>query len=196
LARVPVTAHVNGRSSIDLVLDAGIDCIEHGIYLTSEQARRAKQQGVHFVPTMTGYQENADPKWNRGAAWTQRYGVLWSHHQESVRNALEAGLLIATGTDTLGEVAAEVSLLAGLGMSHMECIRAATINGAIVSGSEAELGSLESGKLADFAVLDGNPLDDLLALRRVCSTVIGGKEFFAEQLDALIPESRFFAPGW
>ena len=47
------------------------------------------------------------------------------------------------------------------GMSNHEALRAATLDGAWYLGMDGDVGSLEPGKLADVAILDENPLEDL-----------------------------------
>jgi imidazolonepropionase-like amidohydrolase len=191
-----VTVHANGTETLKRVLQAGVDGIEHGIYLNRSQAKEMKERGVFLVPTMTGYRENADPKWGRGDLWTERYASLWSQHQISMVHALEEGVLIAAGTDTLGEVADEMELLTRLGMSSVDSLKAATLHGAKVLEMENEIGSLEPGKMADFVVLDRNPLEDIRGVRSICQVVKGGKVYRRDELDKFVPECKRFAPGW
>jgi imidazolonepropionase-like amidohydrolase len=191
-----VTVHANGEETIRRVLLAGADGIEHGIYLTRSQAKEMKDRAVYLVPTLTGYRENADPKWGRGALWVERYAALWSKHQQSIVNALEEGVLVATGTDTLGEVADEIELLAGLGMSALESLKAATLHGAAVLQMKDEIGSIEAGKFADFVVLDRNPLEDIRGVRSVSQVVKGGRVYHVDELDKYVPQCGSFAPGW
>lgn len=96
--------------------------------------------------------------------------------------ARRAGVTIVTGTDGVPPAAHpwpalydELELLhARAGMTHGEVIRAATLDGAKVIGQEAEMGSIEAGKLANFIVLDRDPLADLGNLRSIRFTVKRG----------------------
>jgi imidazolonepropionase-like amidohydrolase len=191
-----VTVHANGTETLNRVLQAGVDGIEHGIYLNRSQAKEMKERGIFLVPTMTGYRENSDPKWGRGDLWTERYAALWLQHQRSMAHALEAGVFIATGTDTLGEVADEMELLTRLGMSSLDSLKAATLHGAKVLEMENEIGSLEPGKMADFVVLNRNPLEDIRGVRSICQVFKGGKVYQSDELDRFVPECKHFAPGW
>src|SRR6185312_8745790 len=69
----------------------------------------------------------------------------------------------------------EAQTLAVCGMSNVDVLRAATINGAKVLGQEASLGSLAPGKLADVVVVDGHPGEDLGALARPLLVMRGGE---------------------
>jgi imidazolonepropionase-like amidohydrolase/Tol biopolymer transport system component len=70
------------------------------------------------------------------------------------------------------------SLVQG-GMSPLEALRAATWNGAWYLGLEREIGSIEPGKLADLAVIDGDPLSDIRSTERVALVMVNGRLFDA-----------------
>lgn len=69
----------------------------------------------------------------------------------------------------------ELWMLQQGGMSNMDALRSATINGAEYLGMEDEIGSLEKGKLADLIVLDKNPLEDIENSDSVIYTMINGR---------------------
>lgn len=103
----------------------------------------------------------------------------------SKRNTLKihnAGIPIAVGTDT-GQPGRfeglwahrEMEMLVETGLTPMEAIKAATINGARALGIDQQYGSLEAGKKADFIVLDANPLDDITSSRRIFAVWQNGK---------------------
>ncbi len=69
------------------------------------------------------------------------------------------------------------------GMTPMQALRCATMNGALYLGMETEIGSLEKGKLADLVVLDKNPLENIRNSESVHYTMVNGRLFDAETLN-------------
>lgn len=100
----------------------------------------------------------------------------------TLRQAIAAGIAIAAGSDG-GNVGTmhgpgfqrELRLLSELGLSPMDVILAATRNGARVAGMERELGTLQPGKLADFVVLEADPLADVANLDRITHIFVRGR---------------------
>ncbi len=93
----------------------------------------------------------------------------------ALRIAHASGVKIAAGSDTtgaplfggypMGKNAIELEYLVQCGLSPMEALMAATKIGAEVMGQIDQLGTVESGKLADILVINGNPLDDIRLLQ-------------------------------
>ena len=83
----------------------------------------------------------------------------------------------------------ELWMLEQGGMTPLEAIRAGTLHGAEYLGMGADLGSIEAGKLADFLVLDGNPLDDLRQTQNIRYTVANGRVYEAATMDQVWPEA-------
>ena len=69
----------------------------------------------------------------------------------------------------------ELELLVESGLTPLEAIQAATLNGARFLFREKDIGSIEAGKLADLIVVDGNPVQDISAMRRVERVMVGGR---------------------
>jgi imidazolonepropionase-like amidohydrolase/Tol biopolymer transport system component len=79
----------------------------------------------------------------------------------------------------------ELWMLAQGGMSNMQALRCATFNGAKYLGMEKEIGSLKPGKLADFIILDKNPLENIQNSESVRYTVINGRVYDCETMNEI-----------
>ena len=162
--------HAMGTRGILNALKAGIDSIEHGVYLDEETVALMKQRGVALVPTISALYHIE----TRGlAAGIPAYAVektlkVKPHHLESIRMAREAGVVVASGTDAgtpfncHGQNLEEVRLMVEYGgFTPQQAIEAATGVNARVLGLEKELGTVAEGKLADLVAVRGNPLEDI-----------------------------------
>jgi len=79
----------------------------------------------------------------------------------------------------------ELWMLAQGGMSPLQAIRCATINGASYLGMDKEIGSLETGKLADLIVLNANPLDDIRNSQQIKYVMVNGRLFDSESMNEI-----------
>jgi Tol biopolymer transport system component len=79
----------------------------------------------------------------------------------------------------------EMWMLAQGGMSPMDVLRAATINGAAYLGMDKEVGSLEVGKLADMVILNDNPLDDIRNSEKIKYVMINGRLYDTESMNEI-----------
>jgi imidazolonepropionase-like amidohydrolase len=170
-----VMVHGMAAESVKTAVKAGVDCIEHGNLLDDEAISMMKEKGVFFVPTMSGIRRAYERERDGGDAKVA--DMLWeviSPHESVVSRCIDAGILIGTGTDTLGHIHQEIQMLVDCGMSRSEALSAATVNSAKILGLEKEIGSIEVGKKADLLVLEEDPVQDLSALGKIKEVILGG----------------------
>jgi imidazolonepropionase-like amidohydrolase len=168
----PVMSHAYGGEGVKICLDAGVDSIEHGAVLDEPLIQQMAKQGTWLVPTFTVLRmviaiSEQNPL-ILPEYMPRKARMLLEHQAESFRNALQAGLKIALGTDGggfgHGHNAGELHYLVEAGMTPMQALVAATRMGTTCMGLGDETGVLRAGMLADFLVVDGNPLNDVRIL--------------------------------
>ena len=181
-AGVHVLAHAQATQGIRNAVDAGIDSIEHGIYLDDETVAAMKRRGTWLVPTLMaprGVLNAAD----RGITlpdWALRKAEeVIAAHRVSIRLAIEAGVRIAFGTDSPvsphGTNLGEFALMQELGLRPLDILKAATASAAELLRVADDVGTLEVGKRADFVVIDGDPLDFTDYRDRISAVYQGGR---------------------
>lgn len=169
-----VAAHCHTPDSIRMALDAGVDTIEHCVFVDDDVIERVLKAGAYIVPTLAFRQKRViDSRRARGIpefvlTRMEQYRVVCN---ESFKRYHKAGVQFAMGTDThvdppFGQNAYELEIYVDLGLSEMEAIQTATKNAADAIGRSKDLGTLESGKWGDLLAVDGNPLEDITVLQK------------------------------
>jgi imidazolonepropionase-like amidohydrolase len=172
-----VAAHAEGLAGTEIAIEAGVDTIEHGMYLNQrpDLLERMAAEGQFLVPTLSCFYGVAgiDGGGGRPAeTWSPLLIELARHNLEQADRTLtaarDAGVRIALGHDwnPFYESARELERLVHHGLPATEAIVAATAGGAAALGLGDELGTVQRGRIADLVVLDGDPLSDPSILRR------------------------------
>jgi imidazolonepropionase-like amidohydrolase len=189
-----VAAHAEGGIGVDWALEAGIDTLEHGIYLTDAQIEKILDKNVWYVPTL--YAINAIA--NEGASlpvpmskmMIDKCAVAFERHAESFTKAYRAGVKMAVGTDYRhGEIVNELLLMTRYGMKNSEAIQCATRYASQMLRLDEEIGSIEVGKNADILVVSGNPLENIEELRNVHLVIQNGNVVVKDGL--LLPATSY-----
>lgn len=173
-----VSTHAQATRGIKMALKNGVKCIEHGFYLDEECIELMVKNDCYLVPTLAIM--HASKLYFQG-----KEGVLpylkekteksYEAHYRSLEMARKARITVGVGCDFLGDTAfgcpyseatLELERLCVAGYTPMEVITMATKVNARLLQMEDQLGTLESGKLADVLLVDGKPDEDIRVLRR------------------------------
>lgn len=159
-----VAAHSHGDTASRLAVEAGIDSIEHGSFLTEDTLKMMKAKGVFLVPTFMALdwvKTNAD---SYPPNIANKAHMAAAAHANMFKAALRIGVPIALGTDATvrpdghGRNAMEFGLMVKAGMSPAAALLAGTRDAARLLGLDGEVGTLSVGKSADIVAVPGNPI--------------------------------------
>jgi imidazolonepropionase-like amidohydrolase len=184
--------HAMGTQGILNALHAGIDSIEHGVYLNDEIVSWMVKEGVPLIPTISALYHIETRGLEAGipAYAVEKTRRVKPHHLRSIQMAREAGIKVAAGTDAgtpfnmHGQNTMELKLFVDQGFSPGEAIQAGTRIAAQVLGVDEELGTIEEGKQADLIVVDGNPVEDITLLLK------------AEAIPLIMQGGNLVKEGW
>ena len=153
-AGVPVAAHATSTEGMRRAIFAGVDTIEHGDGGTPEIFRLMKEHGTALCPTLAV----------ASAANVERKKAVF-------QEALKAGVTIASGSDVgvfaHGDNAIEIERMVAFGMPLVDALRSATSIDARVLKLDDKVGRVQTGLFADLIAVEGDPIRDIGALRRV-----------------------------
>lgn len=174
-----VTAHCFGPDVLPGLLDAGIDCIEHGTGLDEGLIDQMVVQGTALVPTVMQLQKfplHAAQGRARFPVYARRMEDLYARHRRTLMAAHEAGVPMYAGSDSggvsrHGNLPGEVAALHDLGFSRFDALAAASWRARKWLGFQG----LTEGAEADFVVYDADPTRDLEVLRRPACVVLRGR---------------------
>ena len=178
-----VSAHARGSRPVKDSLLGGVDLICHGTGMDDEAIEMMLKGGNYLLPTLaspTPYpcEEVLSSKSSRVVDLLKRTGeIQW----ESTKRAYQAGVKIALSTDSgavgikHGENAKEMLRMREIGMSNVECLRAATSEAAKAMHLEDKIGRIQVGMKADLVVLSENPVKHLETVCDVKMVIKNGK---------------------
>jgi imidazolonepropionase-like amidohydrolase len=158
---IPVSAHITQARYQAIMVKLGVDDVAHLAvdYASDELIASMVKKHIFWIPTFTVF---------------RNFGASLDDVLSNLKVFVKAGGQVALGNDfgggpgkfELGIPMYEVTMMRMAGMTPMQIILACTRNAAQVCHREKQLGTLETGKIADILVIEGNPLKDLKALAK------------------------------
>lgn len=148
----------------------------------------------HFVPHNV-----IDNKTKRRPAWFRKDEYAFPKAAAQMTKLARAGGLVGIGSH--GQLQGlgyhwEMWMVASGGMTPLEVLRCATIDGAKIIGRSQDIGSIEPGKLADLVIFDKSPLDDIHNTNSIHWVMKNGELFEGDTLDQIWPEQKKLDPLW
>ena len=163
-----VAAHAHGTEGMKRAVEAGIDSIEHGTFMTDEIIALMKQHGTYYVPTISAGKFVAEKARVSGyfpAVVVPKALLIGPIIQATFQRAYQSGVKIAFGTDQgvapHGDNAMEFVYMVEAGMPPIVAFKAATIEAAKLIGVDKDIGTIEAGKFADLVAVPGDPVADI-----------------------------------
>jgi imidazolonepropionase-like amidohydrolase len=176
-AGAKVTAHVFGEDALPGLINAGIDCLEHGTGLSDEQLDVLAHTGVALVPTLINIENfpGIAEKATKFPAYAAHMRALHAGVGAMVSKAIEAGVAVYAGSDAGGMVehgrlVEETEALHRAGMSREQALGASSWTAREWLGHDG----IAHGAPADLLVYDTDPREDLGALRHPAHIILRG----------------------
>jgi imidazolonepropionase-like amidohydrolase len=181
-AGLPVSSHAHAAEAVRRSVVAGARTIEHGALVDEATLALMKERATYYSPNLylsEYYLEHGDEFGydEEELAWTRR---LLPPRTEIFGKAAAMGVKILYGTDAnsgwvwSGDTAIEFVRRVAAGQTPKGALVSATTLAAEALMMEDRVGDLKAGLLADVVAVDGDPLSDISALRRVVFVMKGG----------------------
>lgn len=170
-----VAVHTGSLEEVRDAVQAGANTIEHGVtygsHLDSGTIELLREKNVTYIPTLAVDEAKLGPE-------DPAIRLL----MDNTNAAKNGGVRIGSGTDTSGPnmsfgsgVHRELELLVQSGLSPEEALLAATRDAAIALQADKDLGTIESDKIADLLLIDGQPWEQISDVRTIRLVIQEGR---------------------
>ncbi|MFZ5650555.1 MAG: amidohydrolase family protein [Bacillota bacterium] len=176
-----VMAHASSDNAVRLAVEAGVDSLEHGYFLSRSTLEAMTEKDIPWIPTLAPVAIQArDPAKNRySAGELEVITETYKRQQRIIKEASDMGVRLGVGTDAGASgvlhgkgYLEELLLLEEAGLAGEQVLRAATSVGAAILGLEKEMGMIRPGLPPHLIAVRGNPLEDLKALENVALMIL------------------------
>ena len=163
-------SHAQGAAGILNAVRAGMDSIEHGIFMTQECLEAMLEKGTYLVPTLAAVNNIYLNRDNGIPAFIVEKTIrVRERHHQSIKMFYKAGGKIAMGTDAgtpfniHGDNCQELKFMVELGISNSDAMQFSTASAADLMGL-TDRGQIEENFYADLLIVSGNPVEDISAV--------------------------------
>jgi imidazolonepropionase-like amidohydrolase len=178
-----VAVHAHGAAGIKTAIRAGVDTVEHASLIDDEGLQLAKKAGIYLSMDIynSAYTQAEGPKRGELEEFLRKDREIAEAQRENFRKAVKAGVKLTFGTDAgvypHGDNAKQLAYMVRYGMTPMQAIQAATLNGADALGLKGKTGAIAAGLSADIIAVKRDPLEDIRALEQVDFVMKAGQVY-------------------
>ncbi|MFC4311729.1 amidohydrolase family protein [Steroidobacter flavus] len=191
---MPVTVDAETQY-IDMAIKAGVDSIEHPLPRSDKAIALMAKRGVASVPTLVTYRIIQRNSGGYFGSTSRRFelnedtivAMARKMRQAKVKMGIGLDLIISSPEYMPGAYIDELESFTQIGFTKAEALVAATKTSAEILHMGDRLGTIETGKLADIIVVDGNPDEDFNAFRKVRTAFVNGR--------LMLQEGRIYTPA-
>jgi imidazolonepropionase-like amidohydrolase len=183
MASRKVAVHAHGAEGIKSAIRAGVDTVEHASLIDDEGLQLAKKAGIYLSMDIynSEYTQAEGPKRGELEEFLRKDREIAQAQRENFRKAVKIGVKLTFGTDAgvypHGDNAKQLAYMVRYGMTPLQAIQAATLNGADALGLKEQTGVLATGLAADIIAVKRDPLEDISALEQVDFVMKGGQVY-------------------
>lgn len=181
-----VAVHAHGAAGIKAAIRAHVDTVEHASLIDDEGLQLAKKAGIYLSMDIynSDYTQTEGPKRGELEEFLRKDREIAEAQRENFRKAVKLGVKLTFGTDAgvypHGDNPKQLAYMVRYGMTPMQAIQAATLNGADALGLKDKTGALATGLAADIIAVKRDPLADIRALEQVDFVMKGGRVYKAQ----------------
>lgn len=179
----PTAAHAQGTEGIKNAVRAGIDSVEHAIFMDDEAVKLMKQYGTVVVPTLVAPRAIYENPEELPYFMVKKARLVAKPHFASIQKLVQNGVPIAMGTDSgcpyddfSHWVVNEMKMYQDAGMTPEQVLNSSTMVAAKLLRVEDRVGAVKENLAADFVVLKNNPLDNLSAFEQEIAVYHNGRQ--------------------
>jgi imidazolonepropionase-like amidohydrolase len=168
-----VATHAHSSIAIKDAVRAGVDSIEHGIFIDEEGINLMKEHHTFLVPTSYPlfWFEQHESEMHLPPWVIEKAAIIIPAAKKNVAQAFKAGVRVALGTDAgvypHGQNGGEFWSMVQLGLTPVQALQAGTSNAAELMGWSDRVGMIRPGMFADIVAVRGDPISDIHVLEHV-----------------------------